>query len=183
MSESISVYELGNAGIAIVEAELVKAQAELTALREKLAAAKQQIEGKQAVIEASKAAINGQVKDCLKVEDDYADFRAAVRDALAELRAEAVTHKEYTATIAQWSPTERNVAWNTCVEITNRIDAAIAKLGLAEAAPAACTWTPDDDGNYATGCDNLFVIIDGTPSENQMAFCPYCGKRITEQPQ
>lgn len=46
------------------------------------------IAGKQAVIEASKAAINGQVNDCLAVEDSFAAFRQTVADALDALRAE-----------------------------------------------------------------------------------------------
>lgn len=45
---------------------------------------------------------------------------------------------------------------------------------------STCVWKQDDDGNWDTQCDNLFIIIDGTPAENSMQFCPYCGKTINE---
>ena len=43
-----------------------------------------------------------------------------------------------------------------------------------------CVWTEDEDGAWDTHCGNRFLIIDGTPTENDMAFCPYCGKAIVE---
>jgi hypothetical protein len=44
-----------------------------------------------------------------------------------------------------------------------------------------CTWTQDpDDGSYDTECGNLFEIMNGTPSENGMKFCPYCGDHIVD---
>ena len=46
-----------------------------------------------------------------------------------------------------------------------------------------CNWTNDGEGNWETGCGNLFVIIDGTPTQNGMAYCCYCGKRLKEHPQ
>lgn len=41
-----------------------------------------------------------------------------------------------------------------------------------------CTWREDADGNWHTGCQQIHVIIDGTPSENGYAYCPYCGLKI-----
>ena len=38
-----------------------------------------------------------------------------------------------------------------------------------------CGWNSDDDGTYHTGCGQLFVLNDGTPRENGMRFCCYCG--------
>lgn len=38
-----------------------------------------------------------------------------------------------------------------------------------------CTWQSDEDGNWHTECGEIFVIIDGTPTENKMRYCPYCG--------
>lgn len=39
-----------------------------------------------------------------------------------------------------------------------------------------CEWREDVDGDYETSCDNLFILIDGTPTDNGMSFCPYCGR-------
>lgn len=46
----------------------------------------------------------------------------------------------------------------------------------------ACKWTPDepDSGTWATECGYLFTINDGTPSQNRMGFCCYCGNLIKE---
>ena len=48
-----------------------------------------------------------------------------------------------------------------------------------------CKWkyngesvSVDDFDGYETSCGGLFHIIEGTPSENRMIFCPYCGKKI-----
>lgn len=41
-----------------------------------------------------------------------------------------------------------------------------------------CIWLEDSDGNYETSCANFFIIIDGTPEENNMKFCCYCGKGL-----
>jgi len=42
-----------------------------------------------------------------------------------------------------------------------------------------CTWKYD--GSYdawETSCGSSFVIYDGTPIENDMRFCPYCGNTL-----
>ena len=48
---------------------------------------------------------------------------------------------------------------------------------------AVCNWhQDDDDGTWATDCGGIFVIIEGTPSDNKMKFCAYCGKPLVEHP-
>lgn len=47
-----------------------------------------------------------------------------------------------------------------------------------------CIWVYYEDAyeNYwETKCGNLFQIMAGTPSENKMKYCPYCGKLLKEQ--
>jgi len=40
-----------------------------------------------------------------------------------------------------------------------------------------CEWK--DVGEYwETGCDGAFCISNGTPKNNEMEYCPYCGKEI-----
>lgn len=43
-----------------------------------------------------------------------------------------------------------------------------------------CTWTPDGDGNWDTGCGHCFMFEDGSPSENLARFCSYCGGVLIE---
>lgn len=47
-----------------------------------------------------------------------------------------------------------------------------------------CTWSQDGEGEdlWITGCGNCFRIDEGTPSENKMNFCCYCGASLFESP-
>ncbi len=46
-----------------------------------------------------------------------------------------------------------------------------------------CLWSRADDDTdvWETRCGHAFTIIDGTPTDNQMAFCCYCGRRVDEE--
>lgn len=47
-----------------------------------------------------------------------------------------------------------------------------------------CQWFEQDELDsryYETDCGNSFLFIDGTPASNEMKFCCYCGKPITEE--
>lgn len=46
-----------------------------------------------------------------------------------------------------------------------------------------CTWTQMPWLEYhpwVTDCANEFEITEGTPDENQMKFCCYCGGRLVQ---
>lgn len=46
-----------------------------------------------------------------------------------------------------------------------------------------CDWHQDSSEHsdtWATSCGNYFVMIDGSPRENLMNFCPFCGKHIDQ---
>ena len=44
-----------------------------------------------------------------------------------------------------------------------------------------CKWTYDEDMDcWEAECDNLFSLMEGTPKENKMKYCPYCGKLIQQ---
>ncbi len=48
-----------------------------------------------------------------------------------------------------------------------------------------CNWTLDSteyDDHYETECGNAFIMTEGTPKENEMKFCCYCGKKLVEVP-
>ena len=45
-----------------------------------------------------------------------------------------------------------------------------------------CEWEWDDTHcKWDSDCGNAFQLISGTPTENEMQFCPYCGKQISER--
>ena len=54
----------------------------------------------------------------------------------------------------------------------------------AEPVEQTCTWQQDgdsDSGVYGTSCGRYFNIEDGTPEDNKMAWCCYCGKKLAQE--
>lgn len=47
-------------------------------------------------------------------------------------------------------------------------------------ATGPCGWTMDNEGWWETDCGHVFVLNDGTPSQNRMGFCCYCGSKLVE---
>jgi len=45
---------------------------------------------------------------------------------------------------------------------------------------AICVWIMDEEGNYETGCQEMFTIESGTATENGFNYCPYCGCELIE---
>jgi len=46
-----------------------------------------------------------------------------------------------------------------------------------------CIWKYEDNDDYwKTACGNAFQLLEGTPAENGMRFCPYCGGGLTVAP-
>lgn len=44
-----------------------------------------------------------------------------------------------------------------------------------------CVWTYDDSNDcWETGCNNVSAVIEGTPKDNGMKYCPYCGRKLEE---
>ena len=42
----------------------------------------------------------------------------------------------------------------------------------------ACAWAGDGEGNWHTACGEIFTLMEGTPTDNKMRHCPYCGKNL-----
>ena len=58
------------------------------------------------------------------------------------------------------------------------------RLREALAEPETCTWQQDgdsDSGLYATSCRHYFNLEEGTPEDNKMAWCCYCGKKLAQE--
>lgn len=43
-----------------------------------------------------------------------------------------------------------------------------------------CEWTENEDGLWDSACGGMFEVLEGTPIENAMNYCSYCGKRLKE---
>jgi hypothetical protein len=46
-----------------------------------------------------------------------------------------------------------------------------------------CVWTDDGEGNWDTGCGERYIILEGTPTQNDMRFCAFCGAALREPTQ
>jgi hypothetical protein len=44
-----------------------------------------------------------------------------------------------------------------------------------------CIWKDDGEGNWDTSCGERFIILEGTPDENKMKFCTYCGGVLQQE--
>jgi len=66
------------------------------------------------------------------------------------------------------------------------IGPAIHALRAALQQPNECLWLQDgdeDSGTYMASCNRrYFMFEDGTPTDNRMSHCCYCGKRLVEVP-
>ncbi len=66
------------------------------------------------------------------------------------------------------------------------IGPAIDALRAALEQPNECLWLQDgdeDSGTYMASCNRrYFVLEDGTPTDNRMTHCCYCGKPLVEVP-
>jgi hypothetical protein len=49
-----------------------------------------------------------------------------------------------------------------------------------ECGSTQCNWQEDEDGDWDTSCSHRFSLNEGTPTENNMKFCCYCGASVIE---
>lgn len=54
----------------------------------------------------------------------------------------------------------------------------------ANQCPPECKWElySEEENVYGTSCDNLYQIMNGSPKDNEMEYCSYCGKKIALKP-
>jgi hypothetical protein len=68
----------------------------------------------------------------------------------------------------------------------SRAITAITALKAALEQPNECLWLQDgdeDSGTYMASCNRrYFMFEDGTPTDNRMKHCCYCGKPLVEVP-
>ena len=82
----------------------------------------------------------------------------------------------------------RHEAWERDFGLAGKGKAALFTVPLytappQQAEPESCTWQQDgdsDSGLYGTSCGRYFNLDDGTPEDNKMHWCCYCGKRLVQ---
>jgi len=80
------------------------------------------------------------------------------------------------------SPFRHTCDWfGEVAEALKLASAIIELIGDSPAQSEPCAWEYKTWGEYwETGCSNAFTLNDGTPKDNGMVFCPYCGQKIEE---
>ena len=56
-------------------------------------------------------------------------------------------------------------------------------MSIQKGKKETCCWTEECDYSdyyWSTECGEDFTCLEGTPRENKMKYCPFCGKRIWE---
>lgn len=74
--------------------------------------------------------------------------------------------------------TEQNGNWGA--DVAWLIDE-IKRMRKQYESKPACRWTYDwYQDTWDTSCGQSFTVIDSTPSQNDMRYCPYCGGVLDE---
>ena len=101
-------------------------------------------------------------------------LQTAAQQALGILDSEFTT---VDGEFCRWCDGRLNAKHNCALEQT------ITALKAALAEPETCTWQQDgdsDSGVYGTSCRRYFNLEDGTPEDNKMKWCCYCGKNLAQ---
>jgi len=43
-----------------------------------------------------------------------------------------------------------------------------------------CNWQETEEGHWQTSCGEAFMLDEGTPWENRMRYCCYCGDPLEQ---
>ena len=78
-----------------------------------------------------------------------------------------------------WETTITEPLWSEQCEAVSRIRKALLSRAPVEKADV-CQWSEDDDGNWSGTCGCTWVLEAGTPNENDMKFCPICGRPMKQ---
>ena len=112
---------------------------------------------------------------------------------LAQCRAALASHPQPVSEeiVCWYVQGERMVVWTEADKrfVESRGDTTIALVARSQpvseeggAVAAVCGWTDNSgEGDWDTGCGNCFTLNDGTPEENGMHFCCYCGKPLESE--
>jgi hypothetical protein len=76
---------------------------------------------------------------------------------------------------------EHNYSISDIENLLNTFDAIFSVQELPVSKTKTCQWELDDEtGYWITGCKHPFNLETGTPEENYIEYCPYCGNKVVK---
>lgn len=78
-------------------------------------------------------------------------------------------------------PSAKEIATGEYPHVADALDTALTALREKAAREMGCEWfCTDDDANLweCSECGAEWILEAGTPTDNDMHFCPACGKRL-----
>lgn len=87
-------------------------------------------------------------------------------------------------TVAQQALEALEAGFDVSPILAGEAEEALRAALAQQADPETCTWHQDgdsDSGVYATSCRHYFNLEDGTPEDNKMQWCCYCGKKLVQE--
>lgn len=80
----------------------------------------------------------------------------------------------------------QQIVGTMCVSLARMraLRVAVKTFRDALAEPHSCVWAQADSDTdlWETSCGRSFSLNEGTPAENHMTWCCYCGKTLEEHP-
>lgn len=109
----------------------------------------------------------------MNIEQERAEFEAWVKSLPRGRRYCLITYEHEGR--RYYDDTYTSIAFEAFI-------AGRAALQSQDREDESCKWHnyPETDNVWDTDCGQSFEIYDGTPTENGMGFCCYCGKPIRE---
>lgn len=116
------------------------------------------------------------MKEKLAREHQVSDalYLLLVDDPNTKLKAEQILIDIYGK--CETSPSDSDVSVTQDVLMDIKTGQSIEKV--------ECSWIQEDDPEicyWKTGCGNSFYFTEGTPTDNHMKFCCYCGKLLKQE--
>lgn len=105
-----------------------------------------------------------------------------IRRAFALVRFVAAVTWRPTGIYDERAPLWRAVAAGATLHDFPRLKAWAQSWGRWRALQPSCEWRLDvpEYNTWATACGNLFFLEADTPRENEMRFCPFCGRALEQ---
>jgi DNA-directed RNA polymerase subunit RPC12/RpoP/BMFP domain-containing protein YqiC len=172
-------------------AELAQLRADLQAAQQRIAELEAQFSGiKELVDPLEGQSVYDAINALLSDDSSRVFYEVPLQERIAELEADNDRLRQSLKDALSISTTD-GLSASEWVARTGRAERRIAELEAQLSAMQSeheqkviteeqlCAWVENFDPDYwETSCGQTFILIEGTPQDNYMKYCPYCGAKI-----